>query len=175
MTFEYESWLKQAQDRLEDLNQQRTAIEEEIAALERGIEGFTPLVKRPVSSDGDTIGITEAVTRVFTDTPNKCFSPTQVRDVLAARGDVRLNQQNPLATIHQIIARLAARGVIKASTHDGRALYYHQPPRVGHFEAKVMAKQRQRLGPSAPTAPPPPPPTAALGKLIPEKSKETKA
>jgi hypothetical protein len=152
MAFDYESWLRQAQDRLESLYQQRAAIDEEIAGLQRGIEGFSPLVKKPAPWEGDTIGITEAVTRVFTDSPNQCFSPTAVRDALLLRADVKLKQQNPLATIHQIIARLAARGVIKASMHDGRTLYYHQPSNAG-ASGGVLRKAAERA-PHPPYVPP---------------------
>lgn len=125
MTFDYESWLKQAQDQLDVLYQQRAAIDEEIAALQRGIEGFSPLVKKasPWSAwNADVLGITDAVKLVFTAESHRCFSPTSIRDVLVEK-EVKLTQQNPLATIHQIISRLLERGFIKTVNIDGRTLY----------------------------------------------------
>lgn len=45
MAFSYEKWIQQAKSRLELLYQQRERINTEITMLERGIDGFTPLVK----------------------------------------------------------------------------------------------------------------------------------
>lgn len=138
MNFDYEAWLQQAQDRLEELYRQRDAIESEIADLQRGIEGFTPLVRKFPPWDrhvAESIGITSAVTKVFSDEPGRCYSATQVRDELLKRG-VKLDQKNPLATIHQIISRLEERRTIKAHNFDGRRLHYFPqkdeafPPRV---------------------------------------------
>jgi len=128
MTFDYESWLKQAQDQLEALYQKRLEIDREIADLQRGIEAFTPLVKKyPPWDSVASKGITQAIKQVFTDHPNKCFSPTAIRDELIAR-KAKLEQQNPLATIHQIISRLEDRGFIKPLNSDGRRLHYYLPP-----------------------------------------------
>ena len=106
MRFDYELWLKQAQDRLEELHQRRAAIDEEIAVLQQGIEGFSPLVKKASTWNQDSIGITEALTRVFIRNPARRYGPTDVRDAL-------------------VISRLAVRGVIKPITKDGRTLYYY--------------------------------------------------
>ena len=124
MKFDYELWLKQAQDRLEELHQRRAAIDEEIAVLQQGIEGFSPLVKKASSWNQDSIGITKALTRVFMRNPARRYGPTDVRDALVNDG-IKLKQRNPLAAIHQVVSRLAVRGVIKPITKDGRTLYYY--------------------------------------------------
>ena len=129
MRFDYKSWLQQAQGRLEELYRKRAAIDEEIAALQRGIEGFSPLVKEASPWNQDAIGITEAVAGVFKRSPARCYSPTDIRDALVSDG-MKLTQQNPLATIHQIISRLDARGVIKPFSKDGRTLHYYPESRT---------------------------------------------
>jgi hypothetical protein len=144
MTLDYEAWLKQAQDRLEALYEQRGAIDDEIAALQRGIEGFSPLVRKYAPWSQETVGITESVTQVFKDSPKQMLSPRHVRDCLLSKG-IQLTQQNPLATIHQTISRLVARGVIKGYTVDGRMLYYYE----GSTGESLTPSTRNRLsGPS---------------------------
>ena len=112
MSFDYEGWLKGAQDRLETLYQQKTAIESEISLLERGIKGFAPLVNQPTLWYGPESGITEAVRAVLKSDPSRLYSAPEIRDELIRRG-VALNQQNPMATIHQVLARLVSKGTAK--------------------------------------------------------------
>jgi hypothetical protein len=112
MAFDYEEWLKAAQDRLEALYQQKTTIENEISLLERGIKGFAPLVNQPSLWYGPEAGITEAVRAVLKSDPSRLYLATQIRDELLSRG-VQLTQQNPMATIHQVLARLVNKGTAK--------------------------------------------------------------
>jgi hypothetical protein len=125
MTFDYEGWLKTAEDRLELLYEQKTEIEEEIARLEEGINGFAPLVKRPYDRKwlGRDTGITDAVREIFKADHNRVFAPTDIKHELLQRG-VALTQKNPMATIHQVLSRLADKGTIKPSTWEsGRTRY----------------------------------------------------
>ncbi len=110
MAFDYEAWLKTAQERLEVLRRQRDAIESEITLLENGIRGFVPLLNQPTR--WDEAGITDAVRAVFKAHPAKVFSPTAVRDELQTRG-IPLTQKNPMAAIHQTLARLVAKGFVR--------------------------------------------------------------
>jgi hypothetical protein len=122
MTFDYESWLKTAQDRLEALYQQKTSIESEITLLEEGIQGFAPLVNQPRWQSPD-VGITEAVTSLLKSDTSRVFAAIEVRDELLEHG-VSLNQRNPLATIYQVLARLAEKGAVIVTTHEaGRNRY----------------------------------------------------
>jgi|SRR6266566_575286 len=120
MTFDYESWIGKAQERLELLYKQREAIDREIADLQRGIEGFTPLVKSMWA--GPDAGITASVRKVFKRKDGKIWYPPQIRDELLAMG-VKLTQKNPLATIHQILGRLVNGGEIRAYANNGRTGY----------------------------------------------------
>jgi hypothetical protein len=117
MTFDYESWLKTAQDRLEILYQQKTAVESEISLLEAGIKGFAPLVNQPALWHGPDVGITDAVSSVLKSEPSRLFSAVDIRDTLLERGS-SLGQQNPLATIYQVLARLAERGAVIITAHE---------------------------------------------------------
>ncbi|MGO9093916.1 MAG: hypothetical protein ACLQGV_01720 [Bryobacteraceae bacterium] len=122
MTFDYESWIKQAQGRLELLHSQRAAIEDEIANLERGIAGFRPLVKSMWA--GPDAGITASIRNVFKRQPDRIWTPPEIRDELLRIG-VNLSQKNPLATIHQILDRLLRSGYIKPLVVDSRTSYLY--------------------------------------------------
>jgi hypothetical protein len=117
MKFDYESWLKTAQDRLEALYHQKSAIETEISALEEGIKGFAPLVNQPALWRGPDVGITDAVSNILKAEPNKLFSAIDVRDELVKRG-AGLSQKNPLATIYQVLARLVEKGAVIIMAHE---------------------------------------------------------
>jgi hypothetical protein len=122
MTFDYESWLAKAQKRLETLYEQKTAIESEISALEKGIKGFAPLVNQPALWHGPDAGITDAVKSVLKSSESRMWSAVSVRDELLENG-VSLNQKNPLATIYQVLARLVEQGAAIIYEREGRNFY----------------------------------------------------
>ncbi len=119
-TFDYESWINQARERLELLYEQKDAISNEIAALERGIEGFLPLTKN--AWIGPSAGITESVRKVLSKTPYRVFAPTEIRDQLLAQG-VKLEQKNAMATIHQVLSRLVRSDLVKVDIDNGKNRY----------------------------------------------------
>ena len=92
MTFDYETWIKQARNRLELLYQQREAITNEISCLERGLQGFEPLAK--AAWIGPAAGVTESIRQILSEAPRRIFSPTQIRDELLEKG-VRMRQKKP--------------------------------------------------------------------------------
>ncbi|PYP83892.1 MAG: hypothetical protein DMG65_23575 [Candidatus Angelobacter sp. Gp1-AA117] len=123
MTFDYEGWLKTAEERLETLYEQKAAIEEEINKLEEGIRGFAPLVKRSNVWFGPEAGLTDAIRAILKLEPSRCYSATAMRDELLNRG-TSLTQKNPMAAIHQTLARLVDRGEAKIHTFSpGHNLY----------------------------------------------------
>jgi hypothetical protein len=81
MSFDYLSWIKQAQDRLELLRIHRAAIEKEITSLEKGIEGLLPLAKSTWS--GPEVGLTDAIRQVLRRENPRVFTPIEVRLRLA--------------------------------------------------------------------------------------------
>jgi hypothetical protein len=119
-SFDYESWINQARERLGLLYEQRDAITNEIAALERGIEGFLPLAKS--AWIGPSAGITESVRKILSTAPSRVFAPTEIRDQLLAQG-VKLEQKNSMATIHQVLSRLVKSDLIKVDIDNGKNRY----------------------------------------------------
>jgi len=122
VTFDYESWLARAQRRLETLYEHKSAIENEISALESGIKGFAPLVNQPALWQGPDTGITDAVKSVLRSDESRMWSATQVRDELLERG-ISLTQKNPLSTIYQVLARLVDQGGAIIYEREGKNLY----------------------------------------------------
>jgi len=120
MNFDYEVWIKQAKDRLALLYEQRDAITNEIAALERGIEGFQPLAKS--AWIGPSAGITESIRKVLSSEPHRLFSPVGIRDELLVQG-VFLKQKNAMATIHQVLSRLVDKDLVKVRLYNGKNTY----------------------------------------------------
>jgi hypothetical protein len=140
MTFDYDSWLRAVRDRLEVLYREKVAIEDEISKLERGIEGFVPLAPSASAIRWPAKGVTEATRVVLKGDPNGIFSPTQIRDELLGHG-VPLRQKNPMATIHQVLARLVQNGEVTVHIFNGKNGYRW----IGK-EGKddVMAKSKRR-------------------------------
>src|SRR5437763_12415811 len=123
MTFDYEKLVKEAQGRLETLYKHKTSIESEISKLEKAIQGFMPLVKNPAKWLGPKAGITDAIRGIIKSEPRRVYTATEIRDELLIRG-MPLKQKNPMATIHQVLARLVESEVVKVSTHEpGRNRY----------------------------------------------------
>jgi hypothetical protein len=122
MSFDYKNWLKTAQDRLELLKQQRTGLDVEIAQLEQGIRGFARLAEEPGAWSGPDVGITEGMRQLFRNNRAVAYTPTEVRDELLARG-ITMDQQNPMAVIHQVIARLQERRYIGPISLGGKQRY----------------------------------------------------
>src|SRR5260370_21990839 len=145
MKFDYAGWLNTAKNRLAQLKQERTAIDAEISKLEKGIESFSPLLENdePELTNPETVGITESVRRLFIENPTLLLTPTGIRDALLARG-IALVQENPMATIHQILARLKEKQLIDPVEHPGKtctrlAKSYPLPPRTNPYLQSTSA------------------------------------
>lgn len=121
MAFDYQSWIGQARDRLAQLKQQRTAIDTEIGKLERILTEVTPLTGESTAWAGPDANITESMRQVVKG-DGRLWTPTAIRDELLNRG-VKLDQKNPMATIHQIIARLEKDGLLRPVDVDGKTKY----------------------------------------------------
>ncbi len=129
MAFDYQAWLTAAEDRLKELKAQRSELDAEIVTLENGLRALAPLVGGNIFSKGVTgAGITETIRKIFTEAPSSAFAATGIRDDLLARGMI-LSQENPLAVIHQILARLREKGFVEPVEHQGKT-YYRLHPQV---------------------------------------------
>lgn len=121
MAFDYQSWIGQAKARLVQLEQQRTAIDTEISKLKRILGEVTPLTEESTAWEGPDAGITESMRQIFR-TDARLWGATAIRDELINRG-IAMNQQNPMATIHQVLARLEKEGLIRRVDVAGKAKY----------------------------------------------------
>ena len=122
MTFDYDAFLESAHARLEALYEQKGSIEREITALQLAIRGFIPLAKDRQRWVDPDVGITQAITTVMESDTSRLWTAPSVRDELVSRG-IALKQKNPLATIHQVLTRLADRGEVRPMTFDERTRY----------------------------------------------------
>ncbi len=123
MALDYKIWLKTAQDRLEELKETRNEINKEIGKLEAGIKAFSPLIEEgPPQPVGTEMGLTEAIRQIFIESNRSPLAPTGIRDELLRRG-FALEQENPLAGIHQILARLVDRHFAEKVRHQGKTYY----------------------------------------------------
>jgi hypothetical protein len=124
MAFDYTAWLKTAEDRLSLLKRERAVLDEEIAKLETGLRAFAPLSDGASARAKGSVkeNLTEAVRRIFVDCPNTALAPTGIREDLRLRGFV-LDQENPLAVIHQILARLKEKKFIEPVDYQGKTYY----------------------------------------------------
>lgn len=118
---DYDGWLKAARDRIEALKSQRVAIDAELAALEQSVSAFETLANSKWTPPDS--GLTEAIRNVLASQSGENLSATQIRDAVSRRGLI-LNQKNPLAAIHQTLARLVQSGEVEpVSTSTGRTVF----------------------------------------------------
>ncbi len=137
MNFDYTAWLTKAEDRLSLLKRQRADLDAEITTLENGIKAFAPLVEEKVFSQGVIgEGLTDIIRRMFADNPTTAFAPTGIRDDLLSRGII-LGQTNPLAVIHQILARLKAKDLIEPIEYQGKT-YYRRKDSLSPTARKIV-------------------------------------
>ena len=121
MTFDYKGWLNTAEQRLAQLKEQRNAIDEEIAKLESGIKAFAPLVEDSVLHP--ELGLTDTIRQVFIESgEGAVLAPTGIRDALVRRG-LALKQTNPMAAIHQTLARLMDKDFLEEVPYQGQKYY----------------------------------------------------
>ena len=68
------------------------------------------------------IGFTESIRQIFIESNRSALAPTGIRDELLRRGFL-LEQKNPLAAIHQVLARLVERDFAEKITFQGGTYY----------------------------------------------------
>jgi hypothetical protein len=112
--------LESAQEELAKLLHERAALDKKIDAVKKAIHIFGPVyARRPRSGKNETLarvvedienlGITGAIERVLMEHPDVPMGPKNVRNELHEI-NFKLTGSNPMAAIHQVLKRLAARG-----------------------------------------------------------------
>ena len=122
-TFDLEAWLQQGKDRLEQLYNERERIDREIALLKGALADLQPLSRG--TGSGANPGLIKSMRLLFRSETNRLFSPTEIRDELLKQG-LSLRQRNPMAAIHQTLARLLTNKEVRVHVTDGRTLYQHE-------------------------------------------------
>lgn len=160
MNFDYRVWIKSARDRLAALEQQRQAIDMEIAALEQSIRAFEPLVNGPALGTPNEstawglpgtysdIGLTNSI-RVAIKASTGPLEPTEVRDTILHKGFDLSGRSNAMANIHQVLRRLVAQREVREVTRgDGKTRYewIEEPP---HKDSPLKKSGRYRMGMNA--------------------------
>ena len=125
---DYHGWLKLARDRIEALKTQRAAVDAELAALEQSVQAFENLIDAKRTRIDS--GLTDAIRTILSAHGNDPLPAPRIRDELLHRG-FPLDQKNPMAAIHQILARLVKRGEAKAiPSADGKTRFCGAPHRL---------------------------------------------
>lgn len=98
-------------------------LEDEITGLQQTAAGLAKTLRQEFVAE-DSIGLTEAMRRVYRTNPTRNYLPTEMRDALAEMGyDVR-RFGNVLASIHAVTARLAQQGDIRhIGTRENKPVY----------------------------------------------------
>ena len=148
--------LTSAQAELESLLKLKAEIERRIEAVTKSIailepfyaqkRDFSRLLNLSVMMTGvGNMGITEAVQWALTTSP-EALSPTQVRDLLVEHG-YPVRGENPMATIHTVLKRLASRpdGSVEVEAHAGKTVYqYVAQAAADHGKGKAHSRSRGR-------------------------------
>jgi hypothetical protein len=129
-----------AQKELENLVQQRTAVDRKIIGFEQAIKGLDAVCGTasedaletrgldpiPLSPELDglcSVGLTDAIRKLFEGSGILLLTPTGIRDQLLMYG-YDLPKDNPLAAIHAVLKRLVTNGEIEEKpAHDGKSGY----------------------------------------------------
>ena len=118
---------------LESLLKRKAEIELKIEAVRKSVSILEPMYGQEhahsrlqslstMSTGPENVGITEAVERALM-TSQDGLSPTQVRDLLRQH-DYPVRGENPMATVHTVLKRLASRsdGSVVTEIHSGKAM-----------------------------------------------------
>ncbi|HEX9222594.1 MAG TPA: hypothetical protein VF860_04630 [Candidatus Acidoferrales bacterium] len=132
---DYEQTLKDAQEKLKTLAVQRDAIDREIEALMRIIEGAQIATKDPSywdpdnpawvpkkTPDAEPVGVTESMRKVLRRN-RTAMLPTEIRDALEAMGIEGSSPKNLLIHVHKTLGRLHGNGEIAQEPREGKMAY----------------------------------------------------
>ncbi len=100
------------------------ALLDAVRALHKVYGGNLPeSVARQIEGD---LGITDQVREVMKSVPAQFLQPTQVRQMVEARGFSFADYSNPMAVIHQVLKRLQKQGEL--DLHPGGQHYKWKQP-----------------------------------------------
>jgi hypothetical protein len=132
---DYQQTLKEAQEKLRLLGAQRDAVDREIEALMRIIEGAKIATQDPSFFDPDSqtwvprkapdsepAGVTESIRKILRRSTN-ALTPTEIRDALEAMGIQGSSPKNLLIHVHKALGRIGDAGELSQTPRDGKMAY----------------------------------------------------
>src|SRR5258708_3295108 len=132
---DYEQTLKEAQEKLRLLGAQRDALDREIEALMRIIEGAKIATQDPSFFDPDSstwvprkapdsepAGVTESIRKILRRSSNAML-PTEIRDALEGMGIQGSSPKNLLIHFHKALGRLSEAGELSQTPRDGKVAH----------------------------------------------------
>jgi len=132
---DYNQTLKEAREKFGALATQRDAIDREMEALMRIIEGAQIATRDPSywdpdnpawvpkkAPDSEPAGVTETIRKILRRT-GQALLPTEIRDNLEAMGVEGSSPKNLLIHVHKALGRLLENGELAQSPHEGKMAY----------------------------------------------------
>src|SRR5208282_5466156 len=151
---EYKKLLTDARNKRQVLTDHRNALmkqveetDRQILGLNQAVEAYEFILKESpsvigVSLDPATMGLTEAVRKIFGGTLRQLF-PTDIRDKLTEAGYEKTSSKALLIHVHNVIDRLLEGEEIEAVEIEGKSAYLRRasgivpwpppPPGLGGF------------------------------------------
>ncbi|HLL74820.1 MAG TPA: hypothetical protein VK421_06105 [Pyrinomonadaceae bacterium] len=122
--------LSELRARRDELDAEREEVNLEIVQLEQVVTNLSPLVAERAQSpliyslmSPLPTNLADACREVLRQV-KKYMTPIEIRNTLAASGYDLSQHNNPLASIHGILKRLAESGEVEALTHDLKGTMY---------------------------------------------------
>jgi len=132
---DYKQTLKEAQEKLGTLAAQRDAIDREMEALMRIIEGAQIATRDPSywdpdnsawvpkkTPDAEPAGVTETIRKILRRA-GEALLPTEIRDNLEAMGIEGSSPKNLLIHVHKALGRMLDNGELAQIPREGKMAY----------------------------------------------------
>jgi len=149
---DYQQTLTGAREKLKSLAAQRDAIDREIAAVLRIIEGAQIASQDPSQwnpdspsgvpknpSDAEPVGMTESVRKILRRS-SVGLLPTEIRDALELMGIEGSSPKNLLIHVHKVLGRLLENEEVGQVPRDGKMAY-----RLDTSVAKMMRQLNESM------------------------------
>ncbi|MGA7359292.1 MAG: hypothetical protein WBW70_10580 [Candidatus Sulfotelmatobacter sp.] len=91
-------------ERLFTINEERAALQRELAAIDQILEGLD-IYQSDAPLEGEASGVSDHVRRLLQQTPVPLL-PTQIREALTAIGITGSSRKNLLISVHNVLSRL---------------------------------------------------------------------
>jgi len=180
---DYSQTLKDAQERLKALATQRDAIDREIEALQRIIEGAQIAAQEPgqwdpnnpswipkKATDAEPAGVTDSIRKILRRTP-AALLPTEIRDALEVMGIEGSSSRNLLIHVHKALSRMLDKEEIVQVPRDGK-MAYRAATLTDRMARQLSSMYLLDLVPTATVDPganrglPPPPPRTDVSAYV---------